>query len=128
MHKSPRYLLLKGRTDDALASLRLLREGAFSDEEIEQEFRELQVIIDVQPKKGRFKELFQGVHLKRTLISVGINVFLQLTGQNFVSRYGTIFLKSLGTVNPFTLTSINTAINIIMVLITQLLTDVTGRV
>lgn len=72
--------------------------------------------------------MFQGVHLKRTLISVGINVFLQLTGQNFVSIYGTIFLKSLGTINPFTLTTINTAINIVMVLITQFLTDITGRV
>jgi MFS transporter, SP family, sugar:H+ symporter len=111
-----------------LASLRLLGEGAFSEEEINHEFRELQVTIDIQPEKGRFRELFQGVHLKRTLISVGINVFLQLTGQNFVSVYGTIFLKSLGTINPFTLTTINTAINIVMVLITQFLTDITGRV
>lgn len=110
-----------------MASLRALREGKFTDEEINQEFRELQESINSQPERGRFVEIFQGPNLKRTLISVGINVFLQLTGQNFVSVYGTIFLKSLGTVNPFTLTTVNTAISIVMVFVTQLLTDVTGR-
>lgn len=33
-------------------------------------------------------EMFQGTNLKRTLIVVGVNIFLQLTGQNFTSVYG----------------------------------------
>ena len=65
---------------------------------------------------------------KRTWIVIGVNVFLQLTGQNFSSVYGTIFIKLIGTVNPFTMTSINIGVNIIFVLITQSLTDITGRV
>lgn len=68
------------------------------------------------------------VQLKRTLIVIGTNIFLQLTGQNFSSVYGTIFIKSIGTVNPFAMNSINVSVNIVMVLITQMLTDRTGRV
>lgn len=67
-------------------------------------------------------------NLKRTLIVIGVNVFLQLTGQNFASVYGAIFIKSLGVVNPFTMASINTSLGIVVVLLTQGLTDWTGRV
>jgi hypothetical protein len=52
-------------------------------------------------------------NLKRTLIVLGANIFLQLTGQNFVSVYGVIFIKSIGVINPFTMTSINTAMSIV---------------
>jgi hypothetical protein len=44
---------------------------------------------------------------------LGANIFLQLTGQNFVSVYGVIFIKSIGVINPFTMTSINTAVSIV---------------
>ena len=67
-------------------------------------------------------------NLKRTLIVLGVNIFLQLTGQNFVSVYGAIFIKSIGVINPFTMTSINTAVSIVFVFISQLATDKTGRV
>lgn len=66
--------------------------------------------------------------MKRTLIVIGTNVFLQLTGQNFSTVYGTVFIKSIGTVNPFAMNSVNVSVNILMVIITQLLTDRTGRV
>jgi hypothetical protein len=72
--------------------------------------------------------MWLAVNLKRTLIVIGVNFFLQLTGQNFSSVYGTIFIKSLNTINPFAMSAINSAVNIIMVLVTQLLTDRTGRV
>lgn len=67
-------------------------------------------------------------NLKRTLIVLGVNIFLQLTGQNFVSVYGAIFIKSIGVINPFTMTSINTAVSIVFVLLCQFATDRTGRV
>jgi hypothetical protein len=67
-------------------------------------------------------------NLKRTLISIGVNIFLQLTGQNFSSVYGTIFIQSIGTVNPFTMNTINIAVNIVTVLFSQAITDKVGRV
>lgn len=125
--ESPRWLMVRHRDDDARKALHLLRKGKFSDEEIKNELRDLQATIDQTVDKGQFRELFQGTNLKRTLIVVGVNVFLQLTGQNFISVYGTIFLKELKTVNPFGLTAGSTSISICIVLLTQYLTDITGR-
>ncbi|KAH7385377.1 general substrate transporter [Phaeosphaeria sp. MPI-PUGE-AT-0046c] len=84
--------------------------------------------LNLTVEKGKFMELFQGTNLERTLIVIGVNVFLQLTGQNFSSVYGTIFIKSIGIVNPFTMNAITTACSITFVLLSQVLTDRTGRV
>ena len=84
-------------------------------------------MTNVTVYKGRFVEMFHGINLKRTLIAVGTNICLYITGQNFVSIYGTIFIKSLGTVNPFTMATVNVVVNIVVVLLTMLLNDRTGR-
>ncbi|KAH7072591.1 hypothetical protein FB567DRAFT_612162 [Paraphoma chrysanthemicola] len=126
--ESPRWLLMKNRPEDAMENLRLLRQGRFTDEQIQQEFREFQSTLNATVKKGTFSEMFQGTNLRRTLIVIGVNVFLQITGQNFVSVYGSVFIKSLGVVNPFTMASINSALGIVFVLITQAVTNKTGRV
>lgn len=85
-------------------------------------------MLNETAEQGSFGELFRGPNLRRTVLSVAVNFFLHITGQNFVSVYGTIFIKSLNTVNPFTMTSINVAINIVMVFITMFLADKVGRV
>ncbi|KAH7180702.1 hypothetical protein DER46DRAFT_631456 [Fusarium sp. MPI-SDFR-AT-0072] len=118
--ESPRWLLTRDRQEDALKSLRLLRQGAYTDDEIEHEFREMQNALNNTFKKG--------TNLKRTLITIGVNIFLQLTGQNFASKYGTIFIQSLNSVNPFVMSCINSALNIVAVFLTQFLSDKTGRV
>ncbi|RYP48055.1 hypothetical protein DL768_005977 [Monosporascus sp. mg162] len=128
MDESPRWLLIKGREEEARASLQALRQGKFSQAQIDAELEEQKASLAMDAEKGNLKEIFFGTNLKRTLIVIGVNVFLQLTGQNFSSVYGTTFIKSIGTINPFTMNSVNTAVNITMVLVTQLLTDITGRV
>jgi hypothetical protein len=67
------------------------------------------------------------VNLKRTLVSVGVNLFLQLTGNIFVTIYGAVFMSGLNGVNAFTMTTINTAVNAVFTLFSQLLTDRVGR-
>ncbi|CRK45558.1 hypothetical protein BN1723_006670 [Verticillium longisporum] len=125
---SPRWLLLRNRPEEALTSLRLLREGRYTEQETTDEFNEIQSALNVTVESGSFGDLFEGTNRKRTFITVGTNVFLQLTGQNFSSVYGTIFIQSLGTVNPFAMSCVLTATGFFMVLVTQLISDKSGRV
>ncbi|KAF4339615.1 RGT2-Sensor of high external glucose concentration [Fusarium beomiforme] len=123
----PRWPLTRDRQEDALSSLRL-RQQAYTEEEIQHKFQEMQNALNKTVKKGTFMDMWRGTNLKRTLITIGVNVFLQLTGQNFASKYGTIFIQSLDSVDPFVMSCINSALNIITVFFTQFLSDETGRV
>ncbi|KAH8200176.1 hypothetical protein TruAng_005688 [Truncatella angustata] len=93
--ESPRWLLRKNRIDEAKASLRKLRESAFTQDEIESEFAELRLALEQEQEQGRFRELFDKHNIKRTLIVIGVNFFQQATGQAFASQYGAIYVRSL---------------------------------
>lgn len=88
--ESPRWLLKNGKADQARSSLTTLRQGTFTDEEIDHEFRELQYALETEVEKGKFVEIFQGLNLKRTFLVVMCNFFQQATGQAFSSQYGAI--------------------------------------
>ena len=118
---------MSNREDDAFTSLRALRRGAFTEEEISAEFHKIKASLDQKVEKGQFTEMFQGTNRKRTFIAIGTNISLQLTGQNFVSIYGTIFIRSLKTINPFTMSCINSTISILVVSLTMILSDKWGR-
>lgn len=57
----------------------------------------------------------------------GANFFLQATGQLFTTIYGALFVRSLGTVNPFTVTVAISIINVCTSLLAMVLTDKLGR-
>jgi SP family sugar:H+ symporter-like MFS transporter len=98
-----------------------------SDDAIELEFTKLHEALLNEPEQGRTVELFQGINKKRTAIVVGMNFFQQATGQAFASQYGTIFVKSLGTVNPFSVSLGNSALGVGVMIITLLTIDKVGR-
>ena len=77
--------------------------------------------------RGTFKEMWQGVNLKRSLIAIGANLFCQITGQSFVSKYATVFLSDVGSLDPLALQCINTAVFIFVVLVAMFLFDKIGR-
>jgi MFS transporter, SP family, sugar:H+ symporter len=125
--QSPRWLILKDRHEEALESLRKFRVGKFSDEEIDIEFRGMVDSIQKNKQSGTFFDIFRRQHFRRTIVVVGANFFLQGTGQQFTSIYGAPFVKSLGTVNPFTITVVIAAVNVVTAVAAQIMLDRIGR-
>lgn len=125
--ESPRWLLRKGKDEAARQNLERLRKGAYTDEEIDSEFRELKFSLEHGVEQGKFKDLFQGVNLKRTGIAIVTNILQQASGQAFTSQYGAIYVKSLGTLNPFAFNLMQAGFNGITLLCILLWTDTVGR-
>lgn len=118
---------MQGKTHEARVNLQNFREGVFSADEIEDEFRSIQNGLNNEPEQGHFKELFSTSNRKRTAIVVGLNFFQQATGQAFASQYGTLYVKSLHTINSFNLHVINGFIGLFVVSICLYLNDRVGR-
>ena len=105
----------------------MLRQGKFSEEDINEELQAIFQSTQQLHKRGSLKDIFQGTNLRRTMIVCGANFFFQATGQIFTSIYGAIFVKSLGTVNPFTITVILAVVNVCTAFLAMTLLDRIGR-
>jgi hypothetical protein len=79
--KSPRWFLVRDRPEDAIKSLRAYRKGRFTEDQIMEEFAAQQAMTRITTEKGGFKEMWQGTNLKRSLIVIGANFCIQITGQ-----------------------------------------------
>ncbi|KAJ0336559.1 hypothetical protein COL922a_007836 [Colletotrichum nupharicola] len=124
--ESPRWLL-RDRTEEAKTAHHALRAGTMTDAAIALEFAKIQQSLADEPEQGRTRELFQGVNRKRTAIAVGMSFFQQATGQAFASQYGAVWVKSLGTLNPFEVTLGSSALTSGMIILCFFLTDRVGR-
>ncbi|KAH7152833.1 general substrate transporter [Dactylonectria macrodidyma] len=134
MQESPRWLTMRGKHDEALESLRQLRQGKFTEEQIQDEMSAMQTMCASQDRKvvegnviRRWAHIWSRKHIKRTGIVLGTNFFLHGTGNAFATTYGTIFFKSIGTVNPFLLSVINSLGVILVSTATLILVDIRGR-
>ncbi|KAL4893114.1 general substrate transporter [Aspergillus ambiguus] len=127
--ESPRWLLRNNRSDEAKANLQKLRHGAFTQEEINEEFRELELALETTVGQDRFIELFRGRNLKRTLIVVVVmvNFFQQATGQAFSSQYGGVYVRSLDIFDPVLFTLMGSVIGSFVMITILLFSDRVGR-
>lgn len=92
-----------------------------------EEYQTQVAFVNITHEKGSFKEMWQGTNLKRSLIVIGANLSVQISGQSFASKYGAVFLKNVGALDPFSMTCINTALYILVVLLAMYLIDKIGR-
>ena len=101
---------MQDRYEDALVSLKKLR-GPGNESSAEAELELIRQSLQEETDKGSYADLLKGHNRRRTFVTMGIAFFFQATGQVFSGHYGAIFVKSLGTVNPFTITVTQSGLN-----------------
>ncbi|KAL4733205.1 general substrate transporter [Aspergillus similis] len=101
--ESPRWLVGKGRRDDACKVLHLLRKGTPPDL-IEKEADLLMLAEQVQQTlhgSSSWSDCFRGVNLRRTAIAAGMQCMQQTQGSGFMSNYLVVFLQSIGIADEY---------------------------
>lgn len=124
--QSPRWLLMKDRDEEALKALKKLR-GEGNELSAETELELIRASLRGEADSGSYADLFKGHNRRRTGVVIGVAFFFQATGQVFSGHYGAIFVKSLGTINPFTITVSQSGINTFTSFVGILMLDRVGR-
>ncbi|KAL9106850.1 MAG: hypothetical protein Q9227_008183 [Pyrenula ochraceoflavens] len=124
--QSPRWLLMKERDDEALQALKTLR-GEGNEISAEEELELIRVCLREEADQGTYADLLKGHNRQRTFVVCGVAFFFQATGQVFSGHYGAIFVKSLGTLNPFSITVSQSALNTVTSFLGIIMLDRVGR-
>ncbi|ORY71108.1 general substrate transporter [Pseudomassariella vexata] len=96
--ESPRWLILKGREDEARVVLAALADREVEDKEVRNEFIEIKDTV-VEMSKGTFGDLFtmdKDRNLHRTLLAYINQMFQQISGINLITYYAAVIYKGLG--------------------------------
>ncbi|KAG7531337.1 hypothetical protein FFLO_04398 [Filobasidium floriforme] len=100
--ESPRWLVEKGRTDEARSALLFLR-GGKEGYDVEADVRGLEESFRIAQTKRQlgWLECFKGRNLARTNVCVGVQSLQQGQGLAFIANYMVIFFIQLGIENPY---------------------------
>ncbi|KAF9774266.1 hypothetical protein IL306_007757 [Fusarium sp. DS 682] len=103
--ETPRFLVKKGRIDDAGTSLSRFRRLDITHPALINELQEIVANHQYELTLGHdtYKALFASNSKlgRRTMTGCGLQMLQQLTGINFVMYYGTTFFSDAGLNNPF---------------------------
>src|SRR6201996_4912039 len=116
---------MKDRDEKALRNLKLFR-GEGNEMAAEAELELIRVSLREEADSGNWSDLFKGHNRRRTGGVCGVAFFFQATSRVFSGHYGAVFVKSLGTVNPWDITVSQSAINTVSSFIGIIMLDRVG--
>jgi sugar porter (SP) family MFS transporter len=130
--ESPRYLVLKGRIDEAHHCQARLTSSGVDDPQVVNDIKELIANLELMKAygTGSYADCFKmgpQKNLIRTLVGVFLQAWQQLTGINFIFYYGTSFFQASGISKPFLITIATNVVNVAMTLPGMFLMDKLGR-
>lgn len=116
--ESPRWLLLKGRSEDARAHLRRLRGYSFPAELIDAEIVAIREAIEAESENtirgwGAVRLIFSEAERRRTLLTIAAGAMHGASGFPFISSYKTYFFQIAGSQRPFIDSVIVTTVSLV---------------
>jgi len=118
--ESPRWLISRGRIEDAHKSLQILRGGDVTTE----------LAAMKEPNgssEAKFSDLFSRVFLKSLIIGIGLQMAQQFSGINAVFYYSTSIFQKAGVGNSDVATAIIGLVNVLATIVATFLMDKAGR-
>ncbi|KAH9815799.1 general substrate transporter [Melampsora americana] len=117
--ESPKFLILKGKEEQARASLARLLSLPADSPQVSREYNEVadSLVIERTMATGTYADCFKsgkGKYRLRTLSGMAIQMLQQASGINFIIYYGTSFFKNSNLKNPFIITIIINVVNVVM--------------
>ncbi|KAF7561967.1 hypothetical protein G7046_g2188 [Stylonectria norvegica] len=101
--ESPRWLILRGREDEAREVIAAIADLELDDKYVENEFKEIKETTH-EMSKGSYSDLFltnKNRNLHRTIIAYVNQMFQQISGINLITYYAASIYAKLG-MSPFT--------------------------
>lgn len=124
--ESPRWLLIRGRHEEALKSLSKFRKRATPDE-VSVELNTIS-LSHARENQGTWAEVFNEENRLRTAVATLAMFGQQITGQAFASQYSVVFYQSQGFgSSSFLFNVLNSVISLVAVMITWFFVDSAGR-
>ncbi|PVH99937.1 general substrate transporter [Periconia macrospinosa] len=127
--ESPRWLVWKGRREDAIAASNRLFSTSNSFD-AQKYVDEIQLAIDAERQRedaSRWVDLTHGPDLRRLLIAVGIQSLQQAQGSSYMNAYIVSFLQATGITNVFPVIMGIYTLYYVAILTGHFLPDTVGR-